>query len=68
MSQGLKNNIVGQPRPCACGCGRMVQPDPQAPRLKYATQACRKLAERRRQERKKQRRAARKLRTPDLAQ
>ena len=61
MGWGLKNSIVGQPRPCACGCGRIVQPDPQAPTLKYATQACKKLAERRRQQQKKQRRAARKL-------
>jgi hypothetical protein len=46
---------LGKPRPCACGCGRIVQPDPAAPRLKYATQACKKLAKQRRQEGKKQR-------------
>jgi hypothetical protein len=44
MGWGLKNSIVGQPRACACGCGRIVQPDPQAPTLKYATLRCKKRA------------------------
>jgi hypothetical protein len=55
MLKGFIGMKALEARQCACGCGRTVRPDPQAPRLKYATQACRKLAERRRQERKKQR-------------
>jgi hypothetical protein len=58
---GLKDSIASiasKPRPCACGCGRTVQPDPQAPRLEYATQGCKNRAERRRRARVRPNRTA----------
>jgi hypothetical protein len=36
IMNGVIGNPLRSPRPrlCACGCGRIVQPDPQAPTLK----------------------------------